>query len=227
MLVLPRPTRTVLFALFLTVPFILPMEALAQSSAVGVWNIRSRDMTDRATGGIRSVLLRIQNAGNGLAGEMTAVSNRFLPVEQMRVEGKSIHVVFGSYEYNLETEGEEISGTVESPFGIQQVFGLRQYRGVMYVGDVSEEFQTTRPGVIGLSSGIEPPTGVNPTSWVREQISSVDDLALIVGSRARVPVAFTNAREFKDELLANVGRNVSMLAVWVSDQLQILSIDPS
>ena len=227
MLVLPRPTRTVLFALFFMVPFMLPLEALAQSSAVGVWNIRSRDMTDRATGGIRSVLLRIEGAENEFTGEMTAVSNRFLPVEQLSIEGRLIRVVFGSYEYSLETEGEEIIGTVESPFGVQQVSGFRQYRGVMYVGDVSEEFETTRPGFLGLSSGAEPPTGVDPASWIRRQISSVDDLALIVGNRARVPVAFTNAREFQDELLANLGRDVSMLAVWVGDRLQIRSIDPS
>lgn len=205
-------------------PAVTPL--LAQRAPVGVWNLRSQDQTDRATGGVRVVLLRVEERGGTLAAEMTSIRNTFMPVDELRYEGGTLRVVFGSYTYTLRAVGDRITGTVVSPLGTQGIEGARQHRGLMYVGDESEPFRTTRPGVIGHRTLLEPPaTEVDPGAWVRSRIGSVDDLALVVGRRAKVAVSFTNARAFEDELLEAAGRPVSIVGTWVGERLEIESIE--
>lgn len=199
----------------------------AQDSPVGVWNVRSHDMTDRATGGVRVVLLRVQDAGGALSAEITSIRNTFMPVEEFRYERGTMHVVFGSYEYTLEVEGEELSGTLVSPLGTQPVEGVRQHRTLMYVGDEPAQFRTTRSGMLGHSSGLVPPAEeADPRAWMRSRIGSVEDLALIAGNRVRVPVQFTNARDFEQQLLERAGTRVTVLATWVGERLRIEAIEP-
>lgn len=206
---------------------LLPPGVGAQSSAVGVWNIRSRDMTDRATGGVRAVLLRVQDLGGRLDAEITSVQNTFTPVDELRADGNTMRVVYGSYEYTLRIEGDALTGTLVSPLGTQDVEGLRQHETLMYVGDEPEEFRTTRPGVLGHATLLDPPREeADPSGWVRSRIASVDDLALIVGRRAKVAIPFTNAAAFADELLLNAGKPVTVVGVWVGGALRIESIEP-
>ncbi len=216
-----------LTALLPVVAALLPLDtAWAQSDPVGVWNVRSRDMTDRATGGVRVVLLRVQRTDGRLGADITSIRNTFLPVDEFRYENGTMRVVFGSYEYTLRVEGDELTGTLVSPLGRQEVEGVRQRRNLTYVGDQAEEFRTTRPGVIGHRTLLEPPASeADPARWVRSRIESVEDLALIVGRRAKVAIPFTNAEQFAEELLRHAGQPVTIVGVWVGEGLQIERIE--
>ena len=200
----------------------------AQSRPEGVWNIRSQDMTDRATGGVRVVLLQVRDESGTLAGYITSINNRFMPVEEFSYRGATMRVVFGSYTYTLRVRGDDLTGTVVSPLGTQQVEGFRQYNTLMYAGDQGADFHTQRSGVIGLASGEMPPQGEpDPAAWVRSRIASVEDLALLAGNRVRVPVQFTNARDFERQLLDVAGRRANIQAVWVGERLRLESIEPA
>jgi hypothetical protein len=204
-----------------------PAPATAQADPVGVWNIRSRDMTDRATGGVRVVLLRVEESRGGLSAEITSIRNTFMPVEDFRFDGDTMRVTFGSYAYTLAVEGDDLTGSLVSPLGTQEVEGLRQQRTLTYVGDEPAEFRTTRPGVLGHRTQLEPPPGESdPAAWVRSRIGSVRDLALVVGRRAKVAIAFTNPEEFEDELLRLAGQPVTVVGVWVGERLEIESVEP-
>ena len=209
--------------------FVPPGGALeAQSRPEGVWNIRSRDMTDRATGGVRVVLLRVQDEAGDLHAYITSIRNTFVPVEEFTYRGRTMRVVIGSYEYTLRLEGDELTGTVVSPLGTQPVEGLRQDRTLLYVGDEPAEFRTTRSGMLGHSSGLVPPADeADPRAWMRSRIGSVEDLALIAGNRVRVPVQFTNARDFERQLLELAGTRVTLRATWVGERLRIEAIEPA
>jgi hypothetical protein len=198
----------------------------AQADPTGVWNVRSRDMTDRATGGVRVVLLRVEETRAGLAAEITSIRNTFMPVEELRFERDTMRVVFGSYAYTLHIDGDELTGTLVSPLGTQEVEGLRQEKTLTYVGDEPDLFRTTRPGVLGHRTLLDPPPDEpDPAGWVRSRIDSVGDIALVVGRRAKVAVAFTNTEEFADELLSMAGRPVSVVGVWVGGRLRIESLE--
>jgi hypothetical protein len=183
-------------------------------------------MTDRATGGVRVVLLRVAPAERGFDAEITSIRNTFMPVEEFSYDGGEMRVVFGSYEYRLRVDGEELSGTLVSPLGTQPVEGMRQHRTLMYIGDEPAEFHTIRPGILGNSSGLVPPNDEpDPRGWMRSRIASVDDVALVVGNRVRVPVQFTNARDFERQLLELAGTRVTVRATWVGERLELESIE--
>lgn len=198
---------------------------LGQSAPTGVWNLRSQDRTDRATGGVRVVLLRVEDDGGGLRAELTSIRNTFMPVDELRWDGAVMRVVFGSYEYELRFEGEHAWGTVTSPLGTQEIEGSRQRSTLMYVGDQPEPFRTTRGGVLGHVVLLDPPMGeADPSAWVRSRIASVEDLALVVGRRAKVAIGFTNALDFERQLLELAGRQVTVVGTWVGDRLRIESV---
>jgi hypothetical protein len=207
---------------------LLPLgSAEAQESPVGVWNIRSRDMTDRATGGVRVVLLRVQDENGELAAEITSIRNAFTPVEDFRVDRGTLRVVFGSYEYTLHQSGDELVGTLASPLGTQEVQGVRQHETLTYVGDEAAEFRTTRPGILGHRTLLDPPRDVpDPAAWVKSRIESVHDIALIVGRRAKVAVQFTNAADHADALLRYAGKPVTVVGAWVGEAIRIETIEP-
>ena len=200
----------------------------AQSSPVGVWNIQSNDMTDRATGGVRVVLLRVEEQGDDLEAEITSIRNTFMPVDEIRYDDGTMHVTYGSYAYTLRVDGDRLTGTVTSPLGTQQVEGQKQHRTLMYVGDEGIEFRTQRTGILGLATDTSGPMNDDPNAkaWVTGRMSSVDDLALLNG-RARVPVRFANAREHEARLRELAGSRVTVVGVWVGDKILIESIEPA
>lgn len=221
-------TTPALVALCALGAVLLPAHAAeAQSDPVGVWNVRSRDMTDRATGGVRVVLLRVQEEGGELEADITSIRNAFTPVDEFRHERGTMRVVYGSYEYTLRVDGDVLTGTLVSPLGTQEVEGVRQHETLTYVGDEPDAFRTTRPGVLGHRTLLEPPQDeADPAGWVRRHIDSVGDLALVVGRRAKVAISFTNAEEFEDDLLRHAGQPVTVLGVWVGERLRIERIEP-
>ena len=200
--------------------------AEAQADPVGIWNIRSRDMTDRATGGVRVVLLRVEREGAELAAEITSIRNTFMPVDDLDYERGTLRVVHGSYTYTLRIDGDDLTGTLESPLGVQEIEGVRQRETLTYVGDEPEEFRTTRPGVLGHRTLLDPPTDeADPGAWVRSRIDSIGDLALVVGRRAKVAIGFTNADEFEAELLRLAGGPVTVVGVWEGERIRIESVE--
>jgi hypothetical protein len=201
----------------------------AQSSPIdptGVWNIQSNDMTDRATGGVRVVLLRVERQGRELAAEITSIRNTFMPVDEIRYDDGTMHVSYGSYEYTLRVNGDRLTGTMTSPLGTQEVEGQKQHRTLMYVGDEGIEFRTRRTGVLGIAADNSGPVAddPNPKAWVMSRMSTVDDLALLNG-RARVPVRFANAREFEAQLRDLAGSRVTVVGVWEGEKIVIESIE--
>jgi len=219
------PALVALCAAWAVAP-IAPLEA--QDSPVGVWNIRSNDMTDRATGGVRVVLLTVEEDDRQLKAEITSIRNTFMPVDEFRWDDGTMHVTFGAYEYTLRVDGERLTGTVESPLGTQEIQGERQYRTLMYVGDEGIEFHTERTGVLGVATDTSGPANddPDPRGWVRSRMGSVDDLALLNG-RARVPVQFANAREHEAELLELAGTRVTVRGIWVGEKIRIEEIEPA
>ena len=210
----------------------LPMQSVeAQNSSIdptGVWNIQSNDMTDRATGGVRVVLLRVEERDRELSAEITSIRNTFMPVDEIRLDDGTLHVSYGSYAYTLRIEGDRLTGTVTSPLGTQQVEGQKQHRTLMYVGDEGIEFRTQRTGILGLASDTTGPMNddPNPKAWVTGRMRSVDDLALLNG-RARVPVRFANAQDYEAQLRELAGSRVTVVGVWVGDKILIESIGPA
>jgi hypothetical protein len=198
----------------------------AQSTPVGVWNIRSNDMTDRATGGVRVVLLRVEEEGRELKAEITSIRNTFMPVDEFRWDDGTMHVTFGSYAYRLHVQGEHVTGTLVSPLGTQEIEGERQHRTLMYVGDEGVAFRTQRTGILGIATDTSGPVNddPNPHAWVTSRMSSVDDLALLNG-RARVPVRFENARAYEAELRELAGKRVTVVGTWVGEKIRIESIE--
>ena len=196
--------------------------AAAQSSdVVGIWNLETRNLAQRATGGVRNVLLRIEENGGVLQAQMTSPRSTFLDVETFRFENGAMYVAFGAYEYSLDVQGDQLSGTMFSPVDTVAVRGTRQ-NGTMYVGDEPEIFHTTRTAVLGHRTSLAPPREESdPAGWVKSRIDSPADLALIVRGHA---VPFTNSADFEDDLLAYAGLRVTVLGVWVGERLEIEEI---
>ncbi len=195
---------------------------------VGVWNIQSNDMTPRATGGVRVVRLRVEEADRQLKAEITSIRNTFMPVDEVRYDDGTLHVSYGSYAYTLRVDGDRMTGTLTSPLGTQDVEGQRQHRTLMYVGDEGIEFRTQRTGILGVATDPSGPANDDPNAkaWVTSRMRSVEDLALLNG-RARVPVQFANAREHEARLRELAGARVTVVGTWVGDKILIESVEPA
>ena len=200
----------------------ISQNAVAQSTdVVGIWNLETRNLAMRATGGVRNVLLRIQESGGELQVQMTSPRSTFLDVQDFHYEDGAMFVVFGAYEYSMDFDGGALIGTMTSPVDTLSVLGTRQ-AGTMYVGDEPEVFHSTRTAVLGLQSGLAPPDDEpDPAGWVKARINSVEDLAFIVRGH---PVSFTNTEEYEDDLLAYAGLRVSITGFWVSERIEIEEI---
>ena len=194
---------------------------VAEQDPIGIWNLKFGEQSQRATGRIRTVLLRMDELGGELEAQLTSVRDTFLPVDRLRVEGAVVSFGFGAYEYDLELDGDLVSGTVVSPLGTQEIIGFRQGGTLMY--NVPEEFRTSRQGVIGhrveLASPEDEP---DPAAWVLGRVLVPEDLALIVFLRNHTTViSFVNAGDFETELRAYAGQRVEITAVWVGEQLRL------
>jgi hypothetical protein len=184
----------------------------------GIWNLETRNLAERATGGVRNVLLRVQESGGGFTAQMTSPRNNFLDVQEFRYDDGDIVVQFGAYLYTLRLEGDELTGTMTSPVDTASVVGRRQ-QGTMYFGDQPAEYVATRTGLLGHRTELAPPEDeADPAEWVRSRVETVNDFALILRG---IPVSFANPEAFESELRAYAGRRVSVLGAWIGETYRI------
>ena len=193
----------------------------AQTPVAGTWNLETRNIAMRATGGVRNVLLRIEETNGALSAQMTSPRNNFLDVTDFRLDGSRMRVRFGAYLYVLEVDGDRLTGTMTSPVDTLHVDGTRQ-QGLMYGGDEPEQYVATRSGFLGHRTYLAPPRDeADPVGWVRSRIDSVEDVALILRG---IPVRFTNAPDFESQLTAYAGRRVDVTGEWVGERYRIHEI---
>ncbi len=189
---------------------------------VGMWNLETRNLAERATGGVRNVLLRIQETDGRFHAQMTSPRSTFLDVRDFEYQDGRMRVIFGSYSYLLELEGDQLTGTMTSPVDTLSVRGRRQ-QGTMYAGDTPEEYVSTRTGMLGHRTRLEPPEDeTDPGDWVRSRVQSVDDYALILRG---IPVSFTNPEEHERQLTELAGRRVSVTGAWIGARYRIDAIE--
>lgn len=199
-----------------------PGIAQSPSDVVGIWNLETRIVMQRASGGVRNVLLRVEEVDGRLQAEITSPRSTFLEVDSFLFENGRVSVEFGAYVYSLTLDGGELNGTVTSPVDTLRVVGTRQ-QSSMFAGDVPEEFHTVRVAILGLRTGIVPPDDEpDPGGWLKSRFDSTEDLALIVRG---TPVPFTNAADFEEALLAYAGRRVSVSGIWVGERFRIDAIE--
>ena len=188
----------------------------------GTWNLETRNLAERATGGVRNVLLRIEGSRAGYRAQMTSPRNNFLDVQGFQYVDDTITVQFGAYRYTLTFEDDRLTGRMESPVDTLAVSGRRQ-EGTMYAGDTPAEYVATRTGVLGHRVHLSPPEGdPDPGGWVRSRVESVEDFALILRG---IPVPFTNAEAFGSELTAHAGQQVRVTGAWVGERYRIDEIE--
>ena len=203
--------------------------ALAEQNPVGIWNLKSRDNTNRASGAERALLLKVEEVDGKLEAQITSIRNNFRDVHEFRYEDESIFVKYGAYVYRLKLDGDRASGTVESPLGKFDVEGSRQ-TSVLY--NEPKPFYTTRRGVIGHRTAFVPPEDeADPVAWVKSRIDSAEDLALFVMDGYirydTSPIEFVNVSDFEAELLSHAGKWVLLSGTWVRDKIEIDKIEPS
>ena len=198
-----------------------------EQTPVGTWNLTAGDVTGRAIGGQKKVILKVEETDAGFHVQMTSVANTLIDVDEFRFEYGTMAIENGAYSYTLSIEDDRLSGTVVSPFGEIPVSGQRQHTGLIYVGE-PETFYTRRTGTVGHRTAMDPPEEVeDPATWVRERLESAEDLALIVGQRDRLVIQFSNVKAFEAQLLEYAGREVLVKGTWVGDKVEIDTIEPA
>ena len=197
----------------------------ADPDPVGIWDLKFGDQSQASTGRIPTSLLKVERVDGELEAQLTSIRDRFLPVDDLRVEGAAMSFAFGAYEYVLEFDGDLMTGSVVSPRGTEQVNGRRQAETLMY--NRPEEFRTSRDGVIGHRVDLAPPEDEpDPAAWVLSRVQAPEDLALIVFLRNyRTAVRFVNAADFEEELRAHAGQRVDITAIWEGEELRLESIE--
>jgi len=191
----------------------------AQVPVAGTWNLQTGNIAMRASGGVRNVLLKVEEVDGGLRAQMTSPRNTFLDVTSFELDGSRMVVTFGAYVYDLDVSGNQVTGTMVSPVDTLLVDGRRQ-EGLMFGGDDPARYVMTRTGPLGHRTELLPPEDVaDPGEWVRSRAQSVEDLVLVL--RGGIPVSFTNAPDFADELMMYAGQRIDVTGEWIGDRYQI------
>jgi hypothetical protein len=121
--------------------------------------------------------------------------------DEVRFEGKTLTVVYGSYEYVLEMDGDEAKGTVTSPSGVQDVTARRQ-ESQLFAGDAPPPYQKT---------------------WLGRIEKRGEEFFLVT---RRNTFGFINADGFHDELQRFVSQDVAITGLWRIDKIEIQNIEP-
>jgi hypothetical protein len=200
--------------------FLGSASAAAAEDPVGIWNLKIR--VGKVGQGLRTVLLKVDRAGETLTAHVSGLSNELRPADRFSFERDTMVVEYGAYTYKLKLQGNQVRGTVSSPSGSQEVEGTRQ-ETLSFFGDTPEPFAKEWTGVLGPRSGPPPQDERDPAAWVKSRISSPNDLVLWM---RRTSVDFTNAPKFSEALLQHAGRTVSIAGTWRTDRIEIDQIKP-
>ncbi len=163
-------------------------------TAAGNWNLTLK-VGNRGEG-LRTVVLEVKEEEGGYTGRITSMQNRMVDADEVTFDGKTLTVVYGSYRYELEIEGDIAKGSVNSPAGTQEVEAKRQSTQ-LFAGDEPPPYQKTWSGRIEAGDG-----GFS-----------------IVTRRHRF--GFANADAFRDELEDMVGQEVEVIGLWRVDRIEI------
>jgi hypothetical protein len=120
--------------------------------------------------------------------------------DEVTFDGKALTVVYGSYRYELEIQGDTATGTVASPAGTQEVTAKRQSTQ-LFAGDEPAPYQKTWSGRIENRDG---------------------SFAIVT---RRYQFGFTNADAFREELEGMVGQEVEVTGLWRVDRIEIQKIE--
>jgi hypothetical protein len=165
--------------------------------ATGNWNLTLK--VGHRGEGLRTVVLEVEEKDGAYSGRLTSMQNRMVDADEVSFDGKILTVVYGSYLYELEIEGDTATGTVASPAGAQEVTAKRQSTQ-LFAGDEPPAYQKTWSGRIETRDG-----------------------AFTVTTR-RHSFGFTNAESFRDELEGMVGKEVEITGLWRVDRIEIQKI---
>ncbi len=127
------------------------------------------------------------------------MQNRMVDVDEVTFDEKTLIVVYGSYRYELEIDGDTAKGSVISPSGTQEVEAKRQSTQ-LFAGDEPPPYQKTWLGRIEAGDG---------------------GFALVTG---RHRFGFFNADSFRQELEGVVGQEVEIVGLWRVDRIEIQKI---
>jgi len=177
--------------------FCLALLAAAETP-VGNWNMTIK-VGNRGEG-LRTVVLEVKEKDQGYSAQITSMQNRMVDADEVSFEGKTLTVVYGSYSYELEIDGDTAKGTVTSPSGAQDVEAKRQSTQ-LFAGDQPPPYQKTWSGTIEVGVG---------------------GFALVT---RRHRFSFFNAESFRDELEGMVGQEVEITGLWRVDRIEIQKIE--
>ncbi len=165
----------------------------------GNWNLTLK--VGHRGEGLRTVVLEVQEKEGGYTGRLTSMQNRMVDADEVTFLGKTLTVVYGSYRYELEIEGDAATGTVASPAGTQEVTAKRQSTQ-LFAGDDPAPYQKTWSGRIETGEG-----------------------GFAVVTR-RHRFGFTNGDEYRKQLEGMVGQEVEITGLWRVDRIEIQKIEP-
>jgi hypothetical protein len=193
--------------------------AAGQPDPVGVWNLRIR--VGNIGEGYRTILVRVERRGDRLEAQASGVTPEFREVEDFSWAEGTMKFATGAYEYELTVKGDQMTGSVTSPAGRQDVTGTRQ-RSLGFGGDVPEVLQKEWTGVVGHRvDGVPPAESPDPVEWLRARVKTPDDIVLW---QRRVPVGFTNVAAHEAALLRHAGKSVTVAGTWRTDRIEITAI---
>jgi hypothetical protein len=167
--------------------------------AAGNWNLTLK--VGHRGEGLRTVVLEVKEKDGRYSGRLTSMQNRMVDADEVTFDGTTLTVVYGSYRYELEVEGDTAIGTVTSPAGTQEVTAKRQWTQ-LFAGDEPAAYQKTWSGRIETRDG---------------------GFAVVTRRHSFV---FTNAEAYRDELEGMIGQEVEITGLWRVDRIEIQRIEP-
>jgi hypothetical protein len=169
-----------------------------EEAAAGNWNLTLK--VGHRGEGLRTVVLEVEEKEEGAyAARLTSLQNRMVDADEVSFDGETLTVVYGSYRYQLEIDGDTATGKVTSPAGDQEVTAKRQSTQ-LFAGDAPAPYQKTWRGRVEAEGG---------------------DFVLVT---RRHRFSFTNGDAFRSELEGLAGQEAEITGLWRVDRIEIQSV---
>jgi hypothetical protein len=169
-----------------------------EEAAAGNWNLTLK--VGHRGEGLRTVVLEVEEKEDGAyAARLTSLQNRMVDADEVSFDGETLTVIYGSYRYELEIDGDIATGTVTSPAGDQEVTAKRQSTQ-LFAGDAPAPLQKT---------------------W-RGRVEAEGEDFVLVTRRHRF--SFTNGDAFRRELEGLAGQEAEITGLWRVDRIEIQSV---